>query len=86
MSDRKWKLESLEWQAFRRGRTLEALQPYRDGHMFVCIWLRARGFTYAAVGRAVGVSGDRAKQMIDRGGRMAARTNILAQQKPLKHK
>lgn len=63
-----------EWS---RGKTRVFLQPYWDGHMFVSIYLRHRGFTCARIANALGCSKARADQMCRKAERIIARVDKL---------
>ena len=75
-----WSKHTPEWS---KGRSQEHNRPYWDGHMFIVVYLRARGFTQSETGRAIGVSKERVRQMELKAQRIVLakdklRTNILA--------
>ena len=62
-----WPTGQKEWA---KGRTMEYLRPYWDGHMFIAVYLTSKGYTLRKVGQVIGYSPERVRQMVGKAERI----------------
>jgi hypothetical protein len=57
-------------------KSYEFRRPYNDGHMFLAIYMRELGYTYRAIGNAIGVSAGRADQIVKKARRIISSVDL----------